>query len=114
MSGDRDLKKYWKADAGYNAIFLYTLRYDTVLLVLYKPSWPSFFQVLDHDEAISYLRAEVRQASMDARNLRSETRKLRHDQRQYLNRQLEACRAFEKTLKAQLKALSTDKKEEVV
>ena len=70
-------------------------------------------QVLDHDEAISYLRSEVRQATIDARNLRQETRKLKHDQRQYLNRQLEACKAFEKTLKAQLKALSSDKKEEV-
>lgn len=69
--------------------------------------------MLDHDEAVSYLRSEVRQAAMDTRNLRQETRKLRHDQRQYLNRQLDACRAFEKQLKVQLKALSSDKKDEV-
>ncbi|XP_047740096.1 uncharacterized protein LOC125179044, partial [Hyalella azteca] len=70
-------------------------------------------KVLDHDEAVTCLRGEVRQAALDTRNLRQETRKLRHDQRVYLNRQLDACRAFEKQLKAQLKALSSDKKEEV-
>ena len=59
------------------------------------------------------LQAEVRQAVADTRTLQQETRRLRHDQRKYLLRQLDACRAFEKTLKSELKSVDTHKKEEV-
>ena len=55
----------------------------------------------------------MRQAVNDTRTLQQETRRLRHDQRKYLLRQLDACKAFEKTLKAELKSLDTQKKEEV-
>ncbi|CAL4064889.1 unnamed protein product, partial [Meganyctiphanes norvegica] len=69
-------------------------------------------RVRDHDEAVSILRSEVRAAVVEARNLLQETRRLRHDQRKYLLRQLDAARAYEKQLKTELKGLDNDKKEE--
>ncbi|RXG57044.1 hypothetical protein Avbf_13550 [Armadillidium vulgare] len=67
-------------------------------------------RVRDHDEAITSLKTEVRQAIKDARTLQQETRRLRQDHRKYLVRQLDACRAFEKQIKADLKAIDNDKK----
>ena len=49
----------------------------------------------------------------EARTLLQETRRLRHDQRKYLLRQLDAARAYEKQLKSELKTLDNDKKEDV-
>lgn len=69
-------------------------------------------RVRDHDQAMAVLRAEVRSSVNEARTLLQETRRLRHDQRKYLLRQLDAARAYEKQLKADLKSLDSDKKDE--
>ncbi|MPC70063.1 hypothetical protein E2C01_064300 [Portunus trituberculatus] len=69
-------------------------------------------QVRDHDQAVAVLRAEVRSSVGEARTLLQETRRLRHDQRKYLLRQLDAARAYEKQLKSELKTLDSDKKED--
>ncbi|XP_066973453.1 uncharacterized protein [Macrobrachium rosenbergii] len=69
-------------------------------------------KVRDHDQAVAVLRAEVRSSVNEARSLLQETRRLRHDQRKYLLRQLDAARAYEKQLKADLKSLDSDKKDE--
>ncbi|KAG0730175.1 Peptidyl-prolyl cis-trans isomerase [Chionoecetes opilio] len=69
-------------------------------------------KVRDHDQAVAVLRAEVRSSVGEARNLLQETRRLRHDQRKYLLRQLDAARAYEKQLKSELKSLDNDKKED--
>ncbi|XP_063875771.1 E3 ubiquitin-protein ligase TRIM17-like isoform X2 [Scylla paramamosain] len=69
-------------------------------------------KVRDHDQAVAVLRAEVRSSVGEARTLLQETRRLRHDQRKYLLRQLDAARAYEKQLKSELKALDNDKKED--
>ncbi|KAK4310737.1 hypothetical protein Pmani_017723 [Petrolisthes manimaculis] len=69
-------------------------------------------KVRDHDQAVAVLRAEVRSSVSEARTLLQETRRLRHDQRKYLLRQLDAARAYEKQLKSELKALDNDKKDE--
>lgn len=70
-------------------------------------------QVRDHDQAVAVLRAEVRSSVSEARTLLQETRRLRHDQRKYLLRQLDAARAYEKQLKSELKQLDNDKRDEV-
>ncbi|XP_071543982.1 uncharacterized protein [Panulirus ornatus] len=69
-------------------------------------------KVRDHDQAVAVLRAEVRSTVGEARTLLQETRRLRHDQRKYLLRQLDAARAYEKQLKSELKTLDNDKKDE--
>ncbi|XP_050733777.1 uncharacterized protein LOC127007146 isoform X2 [Eriocheir sinensis] len=69
-------------------------------------------KVRDHDQAVAVLRAEVRSSVGEARTLLQETRRLRHDQRKYLLRQLDAARAYEKQLKSELKSLDNDKKED--
>ncbi|XP_045134644.1 uncharacterized protein LOC123518097 isoform X2 [Portunus trituberculatus] len=69
-------------------------------------------KVRDHDQAVAVLRAEVRSSVGEARTLLQETRRLRHDQRKYLLRQLDAARAYEKQLKSELKTLDSDKKED--
>ncbi|XP_053647358.1 uncharacterized protein [Cherax quadricarinatus] len=69
-------------------------------------------KVRDHDQAVAVLRAEVRCTVGEARTLLQETRRLRHDQRKYLLRQLDAARAYEKQLKSELKSLDNEKKDE--
>lgn len=69
-------------------------------------------KVRDHDQAVAVLRAEVRSSVSEARTLLQETRRLRHDQRKYLLRQLDAARAYEKQLKSELKQLDNDKRDE--
>ncbi|XP_069169086.1 uncharacterized protein [Procambarus clarkii] len=69
-------------------------------------------KVRDHDQAVAVLRAEVRSTVGEARTLLQETRRLRHDQRKYLLRQLDAARAYEKQLKSELKTIDNDKKDE--